>query len=237
MKGQDVEQLVNEVVLRTQAQAEYAAENYAFPSRTSGTAHTTTSRSMTTAFPIRMQSSSGGRTGGISSISIRRTEPMSPGIGSPVSGGWMVQTTCASAVSDELSAGGYAQRCCLQYSRALSCRDQPTTALPNHGDSVGLPDSAGAARGYRGQASRAGLGVGRDGGRRGWGRCFPLAGSLMVRLLYSARTDVGMIRSGNEDNFAVNANGDRGVFVVADGMGGHAAGEVASEMAVQIIEI
>ena len=57
----------------------------------------------------------------------------------------------------------------------------------------------------------------------------------MARLLYSARTDVGMIRSGNEDNFAVDANGSRGLFVVADGMGGHAAGEVASEMAVQII--
>ena len=45
-----------------------------------------------------------------------------------------------------------------------------------------------------------------------------------------------MIRSGNEDNFAVNASGDRGLFIVADGMGGHAAGEVASEMAVQTIE-
>src|SRR5689334_9790505 len=44
-----------------------------------------------------------------------------------------------------------------------------------------------------------------------------------------------MIRSGNEDNFAVEANDERGLFIVADGMGGHAAGEVASEMAVQII--
>jgi PPM family protein phosphatase len=45
-----------------------------------------------------------------------------------------------------------------------------------------------------------------------------------------------MIRSGNEDSFAVDANAERGLFVVADGMGGHAAGEVASEMAVQIVQ-
>lgn len=57
-----------------------------------------------------------------------------------------------------------------------------------------------------------------------------------MKLLHAARTDVGMIRSGNEDNFTVDSTEDRGIFIVADGMGGHAAGEVASEMAVQIVQ-
>jgi protein phosphatase len=49
----------------------------------------------------------------------------------------------------------------------------------------------------------------------------------------AAGTDKGVVRSGNEDFHLMQL--DRGIFVVADGMGGHAAGEVASEMSVRII--
>ena len=51
---------------------------------------------------------------------------------------------------------------------------------------------------------------------------------------WAAASDKGRRRSSNEDHHA--ARPDLGLFVVADGMGGHVAGEVASRLAVEGIE-
>jgi serine/threonine protein phosphatase PrpC len=48
-----------------------------------------------------------------------------------------------------------------------------------------------------------------------------------------AMTDVGKVRAVNEDHFSVE--GELGLFMVADGLGGQNAGEVASKMAIDII--
>lgn len=45
------------------------------------------------------------------------------------------------------------------------------------------------------------------------------------------QTDIGLKRSRNDDSFCVEA--ERGLFMVADGMGGHPGGDVASLMAIE----
>jgi len=51
-----------------------------------------------------------------------------------------------------------------------------------------------------------------------------------LELVWSAASDVGKVRRLNEDSFLAHP----GLFLVADGMGGHAAGDVASEIAVGV---
>lgn len=53
---------------------------------------------------------------------------------------------------------------------------------------------------------------------------------MASRLACAAKTDVGLKRTNNEDNFAVIQSA--GLYVLADGMGGHASGQVASTMCV-----
>lgn len=54
-----------------------------------------------------------------------------------------------------------------------------------------------------------------------------------MRIESVAVSDIGRVRKSNQDS--VGAFPDLGLFIVADGMGGHADGEVASRMAVEVV--
>ena len=69
-------------------------------------------------------------------------------------------------------------------------------------------------------------------------RCHVIPGraadALMMTVSSAVASHPGLRREENEDAYCVRK--ELGLFMVADGMGGHAAGEIASKMAVEVIE-
>lgn len=55
---------------------------------------------------------------------------------------------------------------------------------------------------------------------------------MTYKIEFAAASDMGKVRKNNEDNFLVDAGLE--LAIVADGMGGHNSGEVASQLAVKV---
>ena len=58
----------------------------------------------------------------------------------------------------------------------------------------------------------------------------------MLSLEHYGLTDAGKVRQNNEDSLLVAEGRDTSLFVVADGIGGFEAGEVASSIAVETLK-
>lgn len=56
---------------------------------------------------------------------------------------------------------------------------------------------------------------------------------MVIKADMAGRSDIGMVRKNNEDSFYIDM--EHGLMIVADGMGGHKAGEVASRIIVEAL--